>query len=264
MRVRWIGNDLKLLGELPKEVTEAFASAERPAVIVGPGALGAGALGAALALAKPLNLLRGEWNGFNVLHTAASRMAGLLLGYARPGGIADIEAATPELVLLLAADEVSADRFPGAFKVYVGHHGDAGAKTADLVLPAASYAEKHGTYVNLEGRVQYGEKAVFPPGEAREDWSIFRAVSDLLGRPLPFDTFDQLHAAMIAEYPQLGRSGLIDLPWSPPKLNAKAAGPVNYPIADFYLTNAIARSSPTMHRCSEELVYGAPYREAAE
>ncbi len=264
MRVTWIGNDLKLLGNLPKEVSEAFAKAERPAVIVGPGALAAGALGAALALAGPLNLIRGEWNGFNVIHTAASRMAGLLLGYVQPGGIADIEAAAPELVLLLGADEVAANRFAGAFRVYIGHHGDAGARTADLVLPAASYAEKHGTYVNLEGRVQHGEKAVFPPGEAREDWSIFRAASDLLGRPLPFDTFDQLHAAMIAEYPQFGRDDLIDLPWAPPKLASKASGPVNYPIADFYLTNPIARSSPTMHRCSEELVHGAIYSEAAE
>jgi NADH-quinone oxidoreductase subunit G len=112
--------------------------------------------------------------------------------------------------------------------------------------------------------VQRGERAVFPPGEAREDWTIFRAVSDLVGKPLPFDRFDQLHAAMIAEYPQLGRDGLIDLPWAPPKLDAKADGEIRYPIADFYLTNAIARSSPTMRRCSEELLQGIPVLEAAE
>jgi NADH-quinone oxidoreductase subunit G len=81
----------------------------------------------------------------------------------------------PELVLLLGADEVAPERFAGAFKVYIGHHGDKGARQADLVLPGAAYAEKHGTYVNLEGRVQRGEKASFPPGEAREDWTIFRA-----------------------------------------------------------------------------------------
>ncbi|MGZ2411483.1 NADH-quinone oxidoreductase subunit G [Sphingomonas sp. F9_3S_D5_B_2] len=260
----WLGEDLGLLGNLPKAVTDAFAAAERPAMIVGPGALGAGALGAALALAGPLGLIKDGWNGFNVLHTSASRMASLVLGYAQAGGIADIEAASPEVVLLLGADEVAPERFGGAYKVYIGHHGDAGARMADLVLPAASYAEKHGTYVNTEGRVQRGEKAAFPPGEAREDWAILRAVSGLLGSPLPFDSFDEVRARMVAEYPQLGRDGLIDLPWSPPKLSTKAEGSVRYPIADFFLTNAICRASPTMHRCSEELVLGLPFEEAAE
>jgi NADH-quinone oxidoreductase subunit G len=262
MKVEWIGNDLKLLGKLPDAVTQAFAGAARPAVIVGPGALGV--LGAALALVEPLKLVRNDWNGFNVLHTSAARMASLVLGYAQPGGIADIEAAKPELVLLLGADEVAADRFKGAYKVYIGHHGDAGAKQADLVLPGATYAEKHGTYVNTEGRVQRSERAAFAPGQAREDWAILRAVSELSGKTLPFDSFDQLRSAMVAEYPQLGRDGLIDLPWAPPKLDAKAEGPIRYPIADFFLTNAICRSSPTMRRCSEEKVQGMHYEEAAE
>src|SRR5438270_977068 len=142
MKVEWLGDDLKLLGKLPKEVTEAFANAAQPAVIVGPGALAAGGLGAALALVKPLGLIKDGWNGFNVLHTSASRMASLILGYAQTGGIADIEAAKPEVVVLLGADEVAADRFKGAYKVYIGHHGDAGARMADLVLPGAAYAEK--------------------------------------------------------------------------------------------------------------------------
>jgi NADH-quinone oxidoreductase subunit G len=264
MKAEWIGNDLKLLGDLPKNVSEAFSKAERPAVIVGPGALAAGGLGAALALVGPLNLIREGWNGFNVVHVSASRMASLVLGYAQPGGLADIEAAKPELVLLLGADEMPADRLKGAYKVYIGHHGDNGAKQADLVLPGAAYAEKHGTYVNTEGRVQRGEKAAFPPGEAREDWAILRAVSELAGKALPFDSFGQLHQQMVREYPQLGREGLIDLPWSPPKLSAKAEGPIRYPISDFFLTNAICRNSPTMRRCSEELVQGLHYEEAAE
>ena len=150
-------------------------------------------------------------------------MAGLILGYAQPGGIADIEKAAPEVVVLLGADEVAADRFKGAYKVYIGHHGDAGAKQADLVLPGAAYAEKHGTYVNTEGRVQRGEKAAFAPGEAREDWAILRAVSELAGKTLPFDRFDQLRAQMVDEYPQLGRDGLIDLPWSPPQAVGQGA-----------------------------------------
>jgi len=264
MKVTWLGDDLKLLGDLPREVTEAFAAAERPAMIVGPGALAAGAQGAALALVKPLKLIRDGWNGFNVLHTAASRMAGLILGFAQPGGIQDIEVASPEVVILLGADELAPDRFEGAFKIYIGHHGDNGARMADLVLPGAAYAEKHGTYVNIEGRVQRGEGGVFPPGQARKDWAILRAVSDLLKAPLPFDTADQVHSAMVAEYPDLGRDGLIDLPWSPPKLGSKAEGPVRYPIADFYLTNAICRASPTMQRCSDELVRGIAFQEAAE
>jgi NADH-quinone oxidoreductase subunit G len=192
-------------------------------------------------------------------------MASLILGYAQPGGIADVEAAVPEVVLLLGADEIAADRFKGAYKVYIGHHGDNGARMADLVLPGSAYAEKHGTYVNTEGRVQWAERAVFAPGEAREDWAILRAVSELAGKKLPFDSYDQLRRAMIAEYPQLGRrDALVDLPWSPPKLDAKAEGPIRYPIADFFMTNAITRNSPTMRRCSEELVHGTHFREAAE
>ena len=125
-------------------------------------------------------------------------MASLVLGYAQAGGIADIEAAAPEVVLLLGADEVAADRFKGAYKVYIGHHGDKGARMADLILPGAAYAEKHGTYVNTEGRVQCGEKAAFPPGDAREDWAILRALSRACRQALPFDSFDQLRAAMFA------------------------------------------------------------------
>jgi len=262
--VTWLGNELNLLGKLPGEASDAFAAASKPAVIVGAGALAANALGAALALVEPLGLVKDGWNGFNVLHSAASRMAGLILGYAQPGGIADVEAAAPQVVLLLGADEVDPARFAGSFKIYVGHHGDNGARQADLVLPGAAYAEKHGTWVNTEGRVQRSERAAFPPGEAREDWTILRAVSQLVGRPLPFDTFGQLRSAMAADFPALGREGLIELPWVPPKLDAKAQGPVVYPIADYYLTNAICRSSPTMRECSAELVHGRAVQEAAE
>ena len=134
-------------------------------------------MGAALKAAETLKLVRDGWNGFNVLHMAASRMAGLLLGYAQPGGIADVESRPrPRCVLLLGADEVDQSRFAKAFKVYIGHHGDKGAAGADLVLPGAAYSEKHGIYVNIEGRVQRAERATFPPGDAREDWTILRAL----------------------------------------------------------------------------------------
>jgi NADH-quinone oxidoreductase subunit G len=192
-------------------------------------------------------------------------MGGLMLGYARAGGIAAVAAQSPKLVFLLGADEVSEDRFPGSFKVYVGHHGDNGAHTADVILPAASYAEKSGTYVNLEGRVQRGDRAVFPPGDAREDWSIFRALSDVLGNTLPFDTLEQLRAKMEGEVPALGQLGeLANYGWSVPQVDTSASGAIAYPIKDFYLTNPIARASDTMQRCSAELLHGETYAEAAE
>lgn len=262
-RATWLGDDLSLLGNLPSVAANVFEKAERPAVIVGPGAL-KGGHGAALALAKSLNVVRDGWNGFNVVHTAAARMGGLMLGYAQPGGIADIVAAAPKLTFLLGADEVDFAAFADSFKVYVGHHGDKGAHHADVILPAATYAEKPGTYVNLEGRVQRSERAVFAPGDARDDWSILRALSDVIGRPLPFDDFAGLRRAMIAAVPALGHEGLAGYDWNPPAIDAKGAGTVTYPVADFYLANAICRASPTMQRCSAELVHGEDFAEAAE
>ena len=262
-KVEWLGNDLGLLGKLPKDLIDLFKGAAKPAVIVGGGALNNG-LGAALALVSKLGLVKDGWNGFNVLHMAAARMGGLMLGYAQPGGIADIVAKAPKLTFFLGADEVDFSQFSNSFNVYIGHHGDKGAHGADVVLPGAAYSEKPGTYVNLEGRVQRGDRAVFPPGDAREDWTILRALSAALGKPLPFDTLDQLRAAMAAEVPALGVEGLAHFAWAPPKLDAKASGPVGYPIKDFYLTNAICRASPTMERCSAELVHGENYLEAAE
>ncbi|WP_265570535.1 NADH-quinone oxidoreductase subunit NuoG [Sphingomicrobium nitratireducens] len=264
--VEWLGEDLETLAKLPAHVADAFAKAERPVFIAGPGLLAAGGQGDAHAAAHALNVIRGEWNGFNILHTAASRMAGLMLGYAHEDGLKGVQKANPKLVLMLGADEMADDAFPKAFKVYVGHHGDKGAKQADLILPGAAYSEKHGTYVNIEGRVQRAERATFAPGEAREDWTIFRAVSDILGKPLKFDRFDQLRAAMIEAVPALGVEDgtIVDLPFDPPKIETKGKGPIAYPIKDFYLTNAIARHSPTMHRCSAELVHGETFAEAAE
>ena len=262
--VTWLGNDLSLLGNLPRDVTDAFAAAERPALILGGGGLKAGAQGATLALVGPLGLIRDNWNGYNVLHMAASRMGGLMLGYAQPGGIATVAAKSPKLVFLLGADEVADDRFAGSFKVYVGHHGDRGATQADVILPGAAYTEKSGTYVNLEGRVQRGDRAVFPPGDAREDWAILRALSDVLGHTLPFDTLDALRIAMAAEVPAFGQQGLAAYDWAPPSLDAAVSGDVAYPISDFYLTNPIARASYTMERCSAELIHGQSFAEAAE
>ena len=261
-KVEWLGDDLGLLGKLPDVVTEAFAKAERPALILGAAGLARGAHGAALALVEPLRLKKPGYNGFNVLHMAASRMGGLMLGYAQKGGIADV--ADAKLTFFLGADEVDFGRFAGV-KVYVGHHGDRGAAAADIVLPGAAYSEKSGTFVNLEGRVQRGERAVFPPGDAREDWSIFRALSEVLGRPLPFDSLAGLREEMYGEAPALRQLGLAPFEWNPPSLPAQASGRIEgYPIKDFYLTNAICRASPTLQRCSQEILHGVDFAEAAE
>jgi NADH-quinone oxidoreductase subunit G len=265
-KVQWLGDDLGALAKAPKVLADALKSAERPAIIVGGGALRyEGVHGAALAFAKKHKLIREGWNGFNVLHFAAARMGGLMLGYAFEGGIKALSAKKPKLAFFLGADEVDYGLFAKTFKVYVGHHGDAGAHHADVILPGAAYTEKSGTYVNLEGRVQRGERAVFPPGDAREDWSIFRALSDVLGKRLPFDSLDQLRTAMVKVVPALGQEGLADYGWVEPKLPAAPKGKIeNYPIKDFYLTNSICRASPTMQRCSAELVHGQEWLEAAE
>ena len=262
----FLGDDLAVLGNLPAEVSDVFGAAQKPAIIIGGAALGKGALGAGLAFAEQFNLVREGWNGFNVVHMAAARMGGLMLGYAQVGGIADLVSAKPKMVISLGADEVDFTRFADSMIVHIGHHGDKAAHAADVILPAAAFSEKDGTYVNTEGRVQYAEKAVFAPGDAREDWTILRAMADALGVSVGFDSFEQLRAAMVAEVPALGVEGLADygaLPAAPS--GAKAEGVIaGYPIKDRYLTNAIARSSPTLQRCSAELLHGESFAEAAE
>ena len=264
--VEWLGDDLSALAKAPKALSDALKTAERPAIIVGGGALRYdGVHGAALAFAKKYKLVRDDWNGFNVLHFAAARMGGLMLGYAHDGGIKKLAATKPKLAFFLGADEVDYSLFAGSFKVYVGHHGDNGAHHADVILPGAAYSEKSGTYVNLEGRVQRGERAVFPPGDAREDWAIFRALSDVLGKRLPFDSLDALRTEMAKDVPALGVEGLTNYGWSEPALLTDVSGKIaDYPIKDFYLTNAICRASQTMQKCSAELLHGTQILEAAE
>ncbi|MEA3034222.1 MAG: NADH-quinone oxidoreductase subunit, partial [Sphingomonadales bacterium] len=258
-----LGPDLSLLGELPGEVTEAFEGKQGAAVIVGMGALvHEGAYEAARAAAAALGA------SFNLLHTAASRVGALDMGFTIEGGIDAIRARAGALkaLFLLGVDEMDTAAFADTFTIYIGTHGDRGVRHADVILPAAAYSEKHGTYVNLEGRVQVSEIAVHPPGEAREDWTIFRALSDLLGKPLPFDDLAQLRSAMAAEFPHFGTSGLSD-PGPLPAFTGKApkvSGDIAYPIDDFYLTNPVARASPTLQRCSAEILHGQAFEEAAE
>ncbi|ASK87885.1 NADH-quinone oxidoreductase subunit NuoG [Sphingorhabdus sp. SMR4y] len=265
--VEWLGDDMGLLAKLPKAAADALKGAEKPAIILGGGALSVeGAHGAALKLASKYKLIRDGWNGFNVLHIGASRTGGLMLGYAFDGGIKAIAAKKPKLVFALGADETDFSPFDKSFKVYIGHHGDAGAHAADVILPGAAYTEKNGTYVNLEGRVQRSNKAIFAPGDAREDWSILRALSDVMGKTLPFDSFEELRAKMAKDHPQLAEEGLVAFDWAPPTgLPDKPKGQGVHPIKDFYLTNSIARASATMQRCSAELLHADDeLMEAAE
>jgi NADH-quinone oxidoreductase subunit G len=225
----------------------------------------AGALGTALSLAGKWNLVRDGWNGFNVLHMAAARMGALMLGFAQKGGIKDLADAKPKVLLSLGADEVNYVQFADSLKIYIGHHGDKGAHAADIILPASAYTEKAGTYVNTEGRVQMSDKAVFAPGDGREDWTILRALADVFGVSVGFDSFDELRAAMIAEVPALGQEGLASYGALPQPGKSTPKGKIGYPIKDFYLTNPIARASLVMQRCSAELLHGdTEFAEAAE
>ncbi|HEY7807986.1 MAG TPA: NADH-quinone oxidoreductase subunit NuoG [Croceibacterium sp.] len=267
----WLGDDVGVLGKLPKNVGEAFGKAAKPAVIVGGGGIAAGALDAALGLVGEWNLVREGWNGFNVLHFSAARMGALMLGFAQQGGIAELVKAEPKVLLALGADEVDFTQVGNSLKVYIGHHGDKGAHAADVILPASAYTEKPGIYVNTEGRVQWADKAVFAPGDAREDWTILRALADALGVSVGFDSFHELRAAMFSEVPALGvedglaQFGALPKPGKGAKAPKVSGAKITYPIKDFYLTNPIARASLTMQRCSAELLHGDDsFAEAAE
>jgi NADH-quinone oxidoreductase subunit G len=254
--VEWLGEDIAALGDLP----EALTGATDVIVIAGMGACTIeGGYGAARQTAAALGA------GFGLLHTAAGRVGALELGFVTEGGLAAVAAAAPQLLFLLGVDETDLSPFDGAFKVYIGTHGDAGARAADVILPGSAYTEKPGTWVNLEGRVQRAERAVFPVGDAREDWTILRALSAVLGKTLPFDNLGALRAKIAGDHPTLANEGIVlsgALDVAP--RGGDVSGAIVYPIDDFYLTNPIARSSPTMQRCSAELLHGESFAEAAE
>jgi len=259
--VTQLGDDLALLGALPHDVADALAGATRPAVIVGMGAaMHAGMFAAAAAL--PVQ--RDGWNGFNVLHTAAARVGALDVGFTVDGGVAAILDGTPNVLFLHGADEIDVPSRAGC-TVYIGHHGDRGVRHADIILPAAAYSEKPGIYVNMEGRVQIAQRATFPPGEAREDWTIFRALSEVLGVTLPYNDLKALRGRIVQEWPHLGIEGLTNVPYVAPAGGGEPArGAVELPIGNFYLTNAVARASRTMAECVDQIMGHGVRLEAAE
>ncbi|WP_353216627.1 NADH-quinone oxidoreductase subunit NuoG [Sandarakinorhabdus sp.] len=254
--VTQLGDDAALLNDLPADVVAAFASAQRPAIVVGMGALTVpGVYEAVRAAAATLNVVRDGWNGFNIVHTAAARVGGLRLGLGVAGGVAALlNDASVKALFLLGADEAPVQA--GAFTVYIGTHGDAGVRHADVILPAAAYTEKPGTYVNLEGRVQRALQATQPPGEAREDWTIMRALSSVLGVKLPYDDLAGLRARIASEWPDLAAGGMIarndTLAATEPA--SVLAGPLPLAYRNYQLTNPIARASATMAACVASLL----------
>ncbi len=279
--VEQLGDALESLANGSHAFAKVLKDAKRPMLVLGPAALsrhdGAQVLRLAAKIAADTGMIgpagsaeEGGWNGFNVLHTAASRVAALDLGFVKGRDVAGIvdgaQKGEIDFVYLLGADEFDVGHLGRAFVVYQGSHGDAGAHNADVVLPGAAYTEKDGLYANFEGRVQRGRRATFPPGEAKEDWAILRALSDVLGKRLPYDTLEQLRAALIAEAPHFARLGEVPrhegadaAMWasvgSEGALEPGAA--FGHAIGDYYLTNPIARASVTMAECSRVFVAGA-------
>jgi NADH-quinone oxidoreductase subunit G len=237
-------------------------SAKNPIVLVGAGAAarhdGAAVLAAAAKLALDAGAVKEGWNGFGVLQDTASRVGALDIGFA--AGAGSLNAAqmttfgTLDVLFLLGADDI---KIPdGTFVVYIGTHGDRGAHRADVILPGAAYTEKSGIYVNTEGRAQMANRAAFPPGEAREDWAIIRALSDVLGKKLPYDSLAALRQAMFKAVPHLMRIDQIeagnaaDIKTLAGKGGNVEKAPFKASVEDFYLTNPIARASAVMAECS--------------
>ncbi|MCA6297997.1 MAG: NADH-quinone oxidoreductase subunit G [Phenylobacterium sp.] len=258
---------LTALAKARSGFAKVLKGAKAPALIIGAGAL-SGPNGAAVAHAAA-QVAKAFGMSWNVLHTAASRVGGLDMGFVPGEGGLDARAMTAkgalDVLFLLGADEIDLSA-SDAFRIYLGSHGDAGAHAADLILPGAAYTEKDGLYVNLEGRVQMGQRAVFPKGEAREDWTILRALSERLGKTLPYDSLDQLRARLFADHPTFGQ-----IDWAPrgqADLSAIGAagdvgdGPLSSAVKAFHLTNPVARASVTMAECAA--LAAGPAKLAAE
>lgn len=246
-------NELETLIAGKGDFANILKSAEKPMIIVGAGALqrpdGLSILRLARDVAVKFNVVREGWNGFNVLHTAASRVGALDIGLT-----GDFDVSQMNAIYLLNTDTDLLRNIRGdAFVIYQGHHGDAGAARADVIFPGAAYTEKNGIYINMEGRVQHARQVVHPPGQAREDWKIFRALSAEMGNALAYDTAAQLYDRIVREWPHMGVVDVIaPVPWG----EFGAAGGANpapfhvaVPIDAYYQSNVIAGASPTMGKC---------------
>ncbi len=261
------GETLQQIADGTHPFAETLKAAKRPLLILGMGALsradGAAVLAAARKIAVDTGMIADEWNGFNVLQTAASRVGGLLMGCVPGEGgrstkeiLQGAQSGDVSVVYLLGADEIEMSELGKAFVIYQGHHGDAGAHRADIVLPGAAYTEKNALYVNTEGRIQLAKRAVFPPGEAKEDWAILRALSSELGQPLSFDTQDALRQTLQSAHPEFLALDTVELAaWgefgSPGPLDS---APFETLVTNFYMTDSISRASETMAKCVDEIL----------
>ncbi|SEI05982.1 NADH dehydrogenase subunit G [Tardiphaga sp. OK245] len=264
-RYDYLGAGTDSLAELAagkNAFADVLKNAKHPIVLVGAGvaarADGAAVLAAAAKLASDFGVIKDGWNGFAVLQTAASTVGALDIGFAPTAGslsLAQMTAAgSLDVLFSLGADDVKvAD---GTFVVYIGTHGDRGAHRADVILPGAAYTEKSGIFVNTEGRVQMAERAGFPPGDAREDWAVIRALSDVLGHKLPYDSLAALRQAIFKAAPHLMRIDQIEAGDAGAIKTLAGKGgtvdktPFKASVEDFYLTNPIARASAIMAECS--------------
>ncbi len=264
---------LKAIADGSSDFANILKQAERPMMIVGQGALargdGAAVLAAARSIAEASGMVSDDWNGFNVLHTAAARVGGMDLGFVPGEGgrdtagiIAGAGAGEIDLVFLLGADEIDMAALGSAFVVYLGSHGDAGAHRADVILPGAAYTEKDATWVNTEGRVQLGRRALFPPGDARDDWTIVRALSGVLGQTLPYDDLPGLRARMREAAPHFAEiDAVAKAEWGAfGGAGAMDGGAFRNAVSDYYQTNPISRASETMAKCSA--MFGEAQAEA--
>jgi NADH-quinone oxidoreductase subunit G len=261
----WLGDDPAVLDGVltgKHKFAAKLKKAKRPMIIIGMGALaradGDGILGKARQIAETYGVVTEGWNGFNVLHSAAARVAGLDMGFVPARGGMDVaamgaaaKAGDLDVLWLLGADEVDFEQFQSSFIIYQGHHGDAGAHNADIVLPGAAYTEKDGIYLNTEGRVQFGNRAAFPPGEAREDWAIIRAVSGAIGKSIGMDSLAEVREALFAAVPHFAAADQVSSPkWA--KFGGRGkltAQPLTGAVENFYMTCAISRASETMAEC---------------
>jgi NADH-quinone oxidoreductase subunit G len=242
---------------------DVLKKASHPIVLVGAGAAarhdGTAVLSTTAKIALDAGAVKDGWNGFGVLHNAASEVGALDIGFVPTGGsLTATQMATYgtlDVLFSLGADDVEVAE--GTFVVYIGTHGDKGAHRADVILPGAAYTEKSGIYVNTEGRVQMANRAGFPPGDAREDWSIIRALSEHLGRKLEFDSLTALRQALFKAHPHLMRIDQIEPGGGEADIRKLAASGGSFdktafrsPVTDFYLTNPIARAAAVMAECS--------------
>jgi len=266
--VTQLGDNPQVLAEIASgthPLSELLKNAKNPVIILGVGALarsdGDAILKAARAIATHCNVVREGWNGFNMLHYAASRVGALEIGfvpqaagYDMAGIIEAISRKEIKFVYLLGVDEIDMRYFGDAFVVYQGHHGDIGAHRADVVLPGAAYTEKDGLFVNTEGRVQEARRAIFPPGQAKVDWQVVAMVAAAVGKPLPYNSAEALRARIVGEFPQLSDTDArIPATWKPESASTVSIKPekFDYPIHNFYMSDPISRASRTMAQCSE-------------